>query len=78
MQHKIDLHGLTHKEAISKTETLLIGASFDKAMVVEIITGKSKSMQDKIINEVLGPLKFFYYIPTVNEGTIIVYPDDLL
>ncbi len=38
MNHKIDLHGLTHKEAISKTEMLLIGASFDKAMVVEIIT----------------------------------------
>ena len=78
MQHKIDLHGLTHDEAARKVETELIRISLTNYYQVEIITGKSKSMQDKIINEVLGPLKFFYYIPTVNVGTIIVCPDDLL
>ena len=77
MNHKIDLHGLTHKEAISKTETLLIGASFDKAMVVEIITGKSKQLQDKIITELLDVYKFDYYIPSYNIGMIIVTQNEL-
>ncbi len=78
MRHKIDLHGLTHDEATRKVETELIRISLTNYYQVEIITGKSKPMQDKIINEILGPLKFFHYIPTANEGTIIVCPDDLL
>jgi dsDNA-specific endonuclease/ATPase MutS2 len=78
MNHKIDLHGLTHNEAIKKVESELIRISLTNYYQVEIITGKSKLMQDKIINEVLGPLKFFYYIPIINEGVIIVCPDDLL
>jgi hypothetical protein len=77
MNHKIDLHGMSHKEAISKTETLLIGASFDKAMVVEIITGKSKTLQDKIITELLDLYKFDYYIPSYNIGIIIVTQNEL-
>jgi hypothetical protein len=77
MRHKIDLHGMSHKEAISKTETLLIGASFDKAMVVEIITGKSKNLQDKIITELLDLYKFDYYIPSYNTGMIIVTQNEL-
>ena len=77
MNHKIDLHGLTHKEAISKTEMLLIGASFDKAMVAEIITGKSNQLQDKIITELLDTYKFDYYIPSYNTGMIIVTQNEL-
>jgi hypothetical protein len=77
MNHKIDLHDMSHKEAISKTETLLIGASFDKAMVVEIITGKSKTLQDKIITELLDLYKFDYYIPSYNIGIIIVTQNEL-
>lgn len=77
MTHQIDLHGMSYQEAINKTEALLIGASFDKAMVVEIITGKSKQMQDKIINEVIGVYNFPYYIPVYNTGMIIVTHDEL-
>lgn len=77
MNHKIDLHGLTHKEAISKTELFLIGASFDKAMVAEIITGKSEYLQQKIITDILGEYKFDYYIPLHNTGMIIVIQDEL-
>lgn len=78
MIHKIDLHGLSHKEAVKKVESELISISLQKHYQVEIITGKSKEMQQKIINEVLGPQKFFYYIPTLNPGMIIVCEDDLL
>lgn len=77
MTHKVDLHGLTYKEAIKKAEITLIGASFDKAMVVEIITGKSKQMQDKIIKEVIDAYKFNYYVPSYNTGIIIVTQDEL-
>jgi dsDNA-specific endonuclease/ATPase MutS2 len=77
MNHKIDLHGLTHNEAVRRVETKLIGISLTNYYQVEIITGKSKSMQDKIINEVLGPLKFSHYIPAYNTGTIIVTQDGL-
>lgn len=77
MIHKIDLHGLSHNEAVKKVESELIGISLQKYYTVEIITGKSKEMQRKIINEVLEPQKFFYYIPTINTGTIMVCDDDL-
>ena len=77
MKHRLDLHGLTHKEAVKKTESMLIGASFDKAMEVEIITGKSKTMQDKIIKEVIDVYNFSYYIPTYNQGIIIVSENNL-
>tara|TARA_R100001509_G_scaffold164900_2_gene144135 strand:- start:547 stop:780 length:234 start_codon:yes stop_codon:yes gene_type:complete len=77
MNHKIDLHGLSHKEAVKRTESVLIPASLDKVMVCEIITGKSKIMQDKIIKEVIEPFNFDYYIPSHNIGTIIVTHNEL-
>lgn len=78
MIHKIDLHGLSHNEAVKKVESELIGISLQKYYTVEIITGKSKEMQQRIINEILGPQKFFYYIPTMNTGMIVICEDDLL
>jgi len=77
MQHKIDLHGLSHDQAISKAESFLIGASFDKNMHVEIITGKSGNMKENIIKEILDPYKFDYYIPPHNTGMIIVTQNEL-
>lgn len=77
MKHKLDLHGVSHREAIQKAESFLIEASFDRTMVAEIITGKSKSMQDSIIKEVINPYKFNYYIPAYNEGMIIVTQEEL-
>lgn len=75
MTHTIDLHGLTHKEAISKVESELIGISMSNYWEVEIITGKSGNMKNVICREVLDPFKFFYYIPSNNPGVIIVLQD---
>lgn len=77
MKHQIDLHGLSIRKAINKAELFLIGASFDKNMYVEIITGKSGNMKENIIKEILDPYKFNYYIPPHNIGMIIVTQDEL-
>jgi len=77
MRFEIDLHGLSHNEAVKKVESELISISLQKYYTVEIITGKSKEMQRKIINEVLEPQNFFHYIPTINTGIIMVCDDDL-
>ena len=44
---------------------------------MEIITGKSELMKEKIIKEVLEPHKFLYYIPVNNPGVIRVTEDAL-
>ena len=49
---KIDLHGLTHKQAILKVENNLILNQLCKYGQLEIITGKSPELQDKIIKEI--------------------------
>ena len=77
MKHKIDLHGLSIRRAVTKAELFLIEASFDKNMHVEIITGKSGNMQEHIIKEVLEPYKFDYNIPSHNTGMIIVTQNGL-
>ena len=78
MNHIIDLHGLSHSQAVAKVENELVGISLSKYWEVEIITGKSKYMQHKIITEVLDPLNFFHYIPHTNPGSIVVVQDNLL
>lgn len=77
MKFKIDLHGMPIPRAISKAESVLIEASFDKNMQCEIITGKSGNMQQRIIDEVIKPYKFDYYIPSHNTGIIIVTQNEL-
>tara|TARA_B100000925_G_C21643296_1_gene318210 strand:- start:177 stop:416 length:240 start_codon:yes stop_codon:yes gene_type:complete len=77
MRHRIDLHGLTHDQAVAKLEAELIGISLGKNWDVEIITGKSKQMQDRIITEVLDTHRFLYYIPVSNPGVIHVTEDAL-
>jgi hypothetical protein len=72
MKHFIDLHGMSHKEALSKTENALIMASLENGMEFEIITGNSQTLQKKIIDEILGKYNFSYYIPSSNLGMIIV------
>ena len=72
MKHFIDLHGMSHKEALSKTENALIRASLENGIEFEIITGNSQTLQKKIIDEILGKYNFSYYIPSSNLGMIIV------
>ena len=77
MKFEIDLHGMPINRAIAKAESVLIEASFDKNMQVEIITGKSGNMQQRIVDEVIKPFKFDYYTPPHNTGTIIVTQNEL-
>ena len=72
MIHYLDLHGMSHKEALVKVEDALIMASLENGMEFEIITGNSSILQNKIIDEVLGPHNFSHYIPSNNMGMIIV------
>ena len=58
MIHYLDLHGMSHKEALVKVEDALIMASLENGMEFEIITGNSTILQKKIIDEVLGPPQF--------------------
>ena len=78
MNHKIDLHGLSHSQAVAKVEDELVKISLDNYWEVHIVTGKSKYMQHRIISEVLDPMDFFYYKPPANEGLLVVIQDDLL
>jgi hypothetical protein len=41
-------------------------------MECEIVTGKSGNMQQRIIDEVIKPYQFDYYIPPHNTGTLII------
>lgn len=72
MIHYLDLHGMSHKEALVKVEDALIMASLENGMEFEIITGNSTILQNKIIDEVLGPHNFSHYIPSNNMGMIVV------
>lgn len=71
MKHSIDLHGLPHTVAITKTEDAVLSASLQIGYTFEIITGNSSLLQDKIVN-MLEKYDFDYYIPSHNLGTIIV------
>ena len=75
---KIDLHGLTHDKAILKVEDCLIMNQFCTYGEIEVITGKSPALQDKIIKEILGPNKFSYYIPPHNTGVILIADNELV
>ena len=72
MKHVLDLHGVDHKEAISKVEEILLLNQIYKHKTVEIITGKSTLLQNKIIREILDPYEFDCYIPANNNGMMII------
>jgi DNA-nicking Smr family endonuclease len=69
---ELDLHGMTHEDAIISSENFLIQESFKQVFECRLITGNSMKLQIKIINEVLKPHGFSWYIPTWNTGEIIV------
>ena len=50
MKKVIDLHGLTHEESLVKVEEYLLLNSFDNDLDLELITGKSPKLQQKIIS----------------------------
>jgi len=65
--------GLPHDEAIFATEDFVLRESERGfGFQCRIITGNSKPLQDKIINEILIKHNFKFYIPSWNNGEIIV------
>ena len=78
MAFQIDLHGLNHKQALSKTENYLLLNSVYKLIDVELVTGKSPELQEKIIEKILVPYKFDYYIPPHNPGIMYISDKDII
>ena len=72
MKKVIDLHGLTHEESLVKVEEYLLLNSFDNDLDLELITGKSPKLQQKIINQILIEHNFNYYIRDYNTGVIFI------
>jgi DNA-nicking Smr family endonuclease len=68
---ELDLHGMTHEEAVLEAENFILLESQDELFECRLITGNSMRMQTKII-EMLKKHKFKYYIPSWNTGEIIV------
>ena len=72
MKRIIDLHGLTHEESLIKVEEYLLLNSFDNDLDLELITGKSPKLQEKIIKQILNKHSFNYYIPKYNAGVMFI------
>jgi len=72
MKKVIDLHGLTHEESLVKVEEYLLLNSFDNDLDLELITGKSPKLQQKIINQILNKHNYNYYIPDYNAGVMFI------
>ena len=68
---ELDLHGLTHEEAVLKAEDFVLELSIDELFECRLITGNSMRMQSKLI-EMLNEHDFKWYVPSWNTGEIIV------
>mgnify|MGYP001110709662 CR=1 FL=1 len=68
---ELDLHGMTHSEAVLEAENFVLLESNDELFECRLITGNSMRMQEKII-QMLEEHNFKYYIPSWNTGEIIV------
>ena len=72
MTKSIDLHGKSHEDAIIIVEEYLLMNSFDNSLDLELITGNSPVLQNKIINNILKKHEFNYYIPNQNRGVMYI------
>ena len=72
MNNTIDLHGKSHEEALIIVEDYLLLNSFDNLLDLELITGNSTTLQNKIINTILKKHEFSYYIPNHNRGVMYI------
>ena len=68
---ELDLHGLTHEEAVLRAEDFVLKLSVDELFECRLITGNSMNMQIKVI-QMLNEHDFKWYIPNWNTGGIIV------
>jgi hypothetical protein len=69
---ELDLHGVTHDNAVRTLEGILVGESTKGSFQLRVITGNSTRMQKRLIDEVLDTMGFQYNIPASNLGEIIV------
>lgn len=72
MKKCIDLHGKSHEEALIIVEDYLLLNSFNNSLDLELITGNSTALQNKIINTILTKHEFSYYIPNHNRGVMYI------
>ena len=72
MKKIIDLHGLTHEESLIIVEEYLLLNSFNNDLDLELITGQSPKLQEKIIQQILNKHDFNYYIPKYNTGVMFI------
>ena len=72
MTKSIDLHGKSHEDAIIIVEEYLLLNSFDNSLDLELITGNSPVLQNKIIKNILKKYEFSYYIPNHNRGVMFI------
>lgn len=67
----LDLHGVKHQDVELMLENFFFWENQTPTQLVEIVTGKSPTMQ-KIVTQWLDSNDFSYYIPAYNLGTIYV------
>ena len=72
MKKRIDLHGKSHEEALIIVEEHLLLNSFDNTLDLELITGNSTVLQNKIIDNILKTHEFSHYIPNHNRGVMYI------
>lgn len=72
MKKRIDLHGKSHEEALIIVEEHLLLNSFDNTLDLELITGNSTILQNKIIDNILKKHEFSHYIPNHNLGVMYI------
>ena len=68
---ELDLHGLTHEEAVLSAENFVLLESLDELFECRLITGNSMKMKSVIV-EMLERHDFKWWIPAWNTGEIIV------
>ena len=71
MTKSIDLHGKSHEDAIIIVEEYLLMNSFDNSLDLELITGNSPVLQNKIINNILKNMSLVTTFQIIIEALCI-------
>ena len=69
--NELDLHGMTHDEAVLEAENWVLLQSDNPMFECRVIVGNSSQMTTRITN-MLDNYGFRYYIPSWNVGEIII------
>ncbi len=69
---ELDLHGLSHEDAVLETENFLLKESTQGSFQCKVVTGNSPNLQIRIIREVLDKYDFEWNSVAYNPGMLIV------